>query len=213
MDHATMSKGFLDRKGLQEIGAIEVPWGQVGGIQWAHISKDCLPVIVYKSSAPKAVICANRFQLETLLKIDHEYVKECFIVEIVQLMKHSNLSYCEDMIEKDRKFRHKKKSLMAPEKKALMKDIITQLNRTRTAQDIAAAYKIATSSVIQMSVKLRKAPYNFNIPTIRGYDDFNVFAEEIAKENPSFVKKPLASKPNKIPIKLHSVKIAHVNGN
>ncbi len=199
MDYASLNRERIDRREIMDhLGGIEVPWSNVGGIRWDDISPDCLPVFLYKSKTPKAIIAANRFQMETIIKTDHEYVREVFIVEITRLMKHSNLMYCEDNIEKDRKFRHKKKRILSNEKKMMMKDIVQQLNRTRTAEDIAAAYKVTKSTVVQMAIKLRKSPYNFNIPTLRGYDEFNLFADEIAKENPGLVKKPMAQKSLKI---------------
>lgn len=200
MENAELTRGMIDRESIiDRLGGIQVPSTQVGGIKWEHISTDCLPVFLYRTKTPKALIAANRFQLDTLRQIDQDCLKEVYIVEIARLMKHSNLTYCEDTIEKDRKFRHKKTRVMFNEKKAMMKDIITQLNRNRTAGDIAAAYKVSAFHVNQLAVKLRKPPYNFNIPTLRGFDEFNVFAEEIAKENPEFIKKPLAPRQTKSP--------------
>lgn len=210
MEQATMSKGFLERRALQEIGGVEVPWGQVMALRWDDIPKDCLPVILYKSTTPKAVICANRVQLDSVRKNDHEFVRECFIIEIHRIMKHSNLTYCEDTIEMDRKFKHKKKKLLSNTKKLLMKDIVQTLNRTRTANEIAASYGTSHFNVNIMANKLRRPPYNFNIPGARGTSDFDFFAAEIARENPDLIKKPLASK---VPaVSQRNGKVTHANG-
>lgn len=194
MEYATMSRSHMDRKAMFEMGAIEVPWGSFLTLHWDDISKDCLPVIVYKSSTPKAIICANRLQLDSVRQENETHVRECYIVEIARIMKHSNLTYCEDNIERDRKFRHKKKKILSNTKKLMMKDIVQNLNRTRTAAEIAATYGTNAFNVNILAGKLRQAPYNFNIPGARGFDEFAVFAAEIAQENPGLVRQPLASK-------------------
>lgn len=192
MDHATLSKGYYDRRAiLDELGGMEVPGGSIAALRWDDISKDCLPVFLYKCATPKGVIASNRMQLDHLRKTDHEFNRELYIVEISRLMKHSNLEYCEDTIEKDRKFRHKKKKLLSNTKKAIMKDIVQSLNKTRTAAEIAAQYGTSAFNINQIASRLRKE-YNFNIPGARGFDEFGAFASELAKESPELIRKPLA---------------------
>lgn len=199
MEQATLSKGFLERRAIVEIGGVEVLWGHVGALRWDDIPKDCLPVVLYETTNPKAVVCANRMQLDTIRKMDNEFVRKCFIVEISRILKHSNLTYCEDTIEKDRKFPHKKRKLLSNTKKLIMKEIVQSLNRSRTAEEIAATYGTSKVSINLMADKLRKPPYNFNIPGARGFDEFATFAKEIAAENPELVRRapaPLAKNIN-----------------
>lgn len=192
MDYATLEREVIKREDIiNRLGGVEIPWGHVAALDWEDISKDCLPIIVYRSKDPEAKVCANRMQLDAIRKDNPPILRECYIVEIPRIMKHSNLKYCEDLIELDRKFKHKRKKILSNQKKLMMKDIVENLNRSKSAADIAAAHGTSAFNVTLMATKLRKQ-YNFNIPGARGNGEFAMFAAEIAKERPELINKPLA---------------------
>lgn len=189
MDYPSMNKGFYERRALIDLGAVEVPNGSLGVLSWEEIPKDCLPIFSYKTSAPKALIAANRMQLETLRNADKDVVREVYIGEIDRIRKHSNLEYCLDMVEMDRKIgRRKKKRLLGNTQRALVRDIVENLNRSKTVEDIAAAYGTSKVNVNLMAVRLRKAPHFFRIPGAKGYNEFDVIAQQLAKERPELVQ-------------------------
>lgn len=191
MNTPSMSSGYWERKGLMQLGAVEVP--SIQNLEWDVIPRDFLPVFLYRTAAPKALIAANRFQLDELKKIDKDVHRECYILEIKKIRTHSNLDYCADDIEMDRKYPRRKKKLLTNTTKQLLTDIVENLNRSKTASELAAFYKTSVSNVNLLAVKLRKE-YNFKIPGARGFSEFDAMAKQLVKDHPEMIMQPLAKK-------------------
>lgn len=85
--------------------------------------------------------------------------------------------------------RKRQKVFTDKEREAIMTEIAKNLNRTKTARELAQEYNISVTSIWSMSRRLRKSPYNLDIPTQTTLGDFHTIAERIVKNNPGLVKK------------------------
>lgn len=216
MDYAELKNEYLDvehhgHKIKNELGGMEIPGGNLGYLQWAQIPEDCLPVVLVSSKQPKGLICLNRYQLKEQIAKRHEHLTYFFTVPISRLMPidKSNLEYFTNKVEADRKMGRRKRELLPEDvRKAMIEDIAVNLNRGRSAGDIAATYGTTAANVKLVATNLVKK-YKFNIPGIAVGKGkmFDVWAKQLAENNPQLLSAPLA--PHKPQINIVEPKRIH----
>lgn len=213
MEYAEIKPEYRTREAIKnELGGVEIPYSGIGFLQWGELSNDCLLVVLLrKKDDHLGLICSNRIQMKEQISKRNEAGepgRDFFQVEISRLMKHSNLEFFMNIIEGDRKLARKKRRVPLQTLKALMEDIITKLNRTTTAEDLAALHNTSKMNVMGIATRLVKKN-NFIIPGVgqgRG-KMFDVLAGQLAENHRNLLAAPLAKKEPTIPNKIHQVEV------